>query len=113
MRFAFILQKSKTKIGKKKYTISKRPKSFPIGTIRSWGGIKYQKVSPIKWSAVTGQSGLNMAKMTSKDIKRLKKIKSYRGIRHNLGQPVRGQRTKSHFRTNRKKSGAVGVKPKK
>lgn len=78
MRFAFILQKSKTKIGKKKYTISKRPKSFPIGTIRSWGGIKYQKVSPIKWSAVAGQSGLNMAKMTSKDIKRLKKNKQLR-----------------------------------
>ncbi|MEK6835874.1 MAG: 30S ribosomal protein S13 [Nanoarchaeota archaeon] len=33
------------------------------------------------------------------DIKRLKKIKSYRGIRHALGQPVRGQRTRSHFRT--------------
>lgn len=41
------------------------------------------------------------------DIKRLKKIKSYRGLRHSLGQPVRGQRTRSHFRT----SGiAVGVK---
>ena len=33
------------------------------------------------------------------DIKRLKKIRSYRGIRHALGQPVRGQRTRSHFRT--------------
>lgn len=44
------------------------------------------------------------------DIKRLKKIKSYRGLRHSLGQPSRGQRTRSHFRT----SGiAVGVrKPK-
>ena len=44
------------------------------------------------------------------DIKRLKKIKSYRGVRHTLGQPVRGQRTKAHFRTNRKKTGAVGAK---
>ncbi len=44
------------------------------------------------------------------DIKRLKKIKSYKGIRHTLGLPVRGQRTKSHFRKNRKKSGAVGVR---
>ncbi|OIO43237.1 30S ribosomal protein S13 [Candidatus Pacearchaeota archaeon CG1_02_39_14] len=44
------------------------------------------------------------------DIKRLKKIKSYRGMRHSLKLPVRGQRTRSHFR----KSGiAVGVrKPK-
>jgi len=39
------------------------------------------------------------------DIKRLKKIKSYRGMRHALGQPVRGQRTRSHFRHGR----AVGV----
>ncbi|MBI2630477.1 30S ribosomal protein S13 [Candidatus Pacearchaeota archaeon] len=35
------------------------------------------------------------------DIKRIRKIKSYKGIRHILGQPVRGQRTKSHFRKNK------------
>jgi small subunit ribosomal protein S13 len=46
------------------------------------------------------------------DIKRLKKIKSYKGYRHTMGQPVRGQRTKSHFRTNRKKSSGVKVKKK-
>jgi ribosomal protein S13 len=39
------------------------------------------------------------------DIKRLKKIKAYKGVRHAAGQPVRGQRTKSHFRANKKKSG--------
>jgi small subunit ribosomal protein S13 len=44
------------------------------------------------------------------DIKRLRKIKSYKGVRHGMGLPVRGQRTKSHFRKNKKKSGAVGVK---
>ena len=44
------------------------------------------------------------------DIKKLKKMKAYKGIRHQLGQPVRGQRTKSHFRKERKRSGAVGVK---
>ena len=47
------------------------------------------------------------------DIKRLKKIKSYKGIRHQTGHPVRGQRTRSNFRTNRKKSGAVGVRKSK
>ncbi|MEM4181768.1 MAG: 30S ribosomal protein S13 [Candidatus Pacearchaeota archaeon] len=46
------------------------------------------------------------------DIKRMKKIKCYKGIRHSLGQPVRGQRTKSHFRKNKNKSGG-GVKRKK
>jgi len=45
------------------------------------------------------------------DLKRLKKIKSYRGIRHMLGQPVRGQRTKSNFRKNKGK--VQGVQRKK
>lgn len=44
------------------------------------------------------------------DIKRLKKIKSYRGIRHVAGLPTRGQRTRSNFRFNRKK--ASGIKKK-
>ncbi len=43
------------------------------------------------------------------DIKRLKEIKSYRGLRHALKLPVRGQRTRSHFRT---KGTAMGVKRK-
>lgn len=45
------------------------------------------------------------------DIKRLKKIKSYRGLRHTLKLPLRGQRTKAHFRSNRMKAG--GIKKKK
>lgn len=40
------------------------------------------------------------------DIKRLNEIKSYRGLRHAWGLPVRGQRTKS---THRGKGGVVGV----
>lgn len=46
------------------------------------------------------------------DIKRLKKIRSYRGIRHGMGLPVRGQRTKSNFRKNKGKS-SLGVVKKK
>ena len=44
------------------------------------------------------------------DIKRLKQIKNYRGIRHTLGLPVRGQRTKANFRKNRNRG--VGIKKK-
>ncbi|MFQ6021005.1 MAG: 30S ribosomal protein S13 [Candidatus Aenigmatarchaeota archaeon] len=43
------------------------------------------------------------------DIDILKKIRSYRGIRHELGLPVRGQRTRSSFR----KGAIVGVSRKK
>lgn len=51
------------------------------------------------------------------DIKRLKKIKAYRGMRHSFGLPVRGQRTKAHFRHGKaigvKKKGIVSAAPKK
>ena len=45
------------------------------------------------------------------DIKRLKKIKSYRGLRHAAGLPLRGQRTRSNFRSNRRKG--AGIRKKK
>jgi len=45
------------------------------------------------------------------DIKMMKKIKCYKGVRHGLGQPVRGQSTKSHFRKNKGK--VMGVSKKK
>lgn len=44
------------------------------------------------------------------DIKRLREIKSYKGIRHAAKLPVRGQRTRSHFRT---RGIAMGIKKKK
>ena len=51
--------------------------------------------------------GTDLELQTEFDIKRMKKIKSYRGVRHSAGQPVRGQRTKSHFRKNKAKSGGI------
>ncbi len=45
------------------------------------------------------------------DIKRLKKIKSYRGIRHGAGLTLRGQKTKGNFRRQKKKG--MGIKKKK
>lgn len=45
------------------------------------------------------------------DIKMLRKIKCYRGVRHSLGLPVRGQNTRSNFRRNKTKGKAsLGVK---
>ncbi len=43
------------------------------------------------------------------DLKRLRKIKSYRGLRLAHGLTVRGQKTRSHFRKGR----SVGVQKKK
>ncbi|MFH1249446.1 MAG: 30S ribosomal protein S13 [archaeon] len=46
------------------------------------------------------------------DIRNMKKIRSYKGWRHASGQPVRGQRTKSHFRTSGKSLGVHKTKSK-
>ncbi|MCX7955716.1 MAG: 30S ribosomal protein S13 [Patescibacteria group bacterium] len=45
----------------------------------------------------------------NENIKRLKEIGSYRGIRHIRNLPVRGQRTKSNARTKRGKRKTVGA----
>jgi len=42
------------------------------------------------------------------NIKRLKEIGSYRGIRHEKGLPVRGQRTRSNARTRKGRAIAIG-----
>ncbi len=43
------------------------------------------------------------------DIKRLKNINSYRGLRHAKNLPVRGQRTRSNARTKRGKRVTIGA----
>ena len=43
------------------------------------------------------------------DIKFMKRTKTYKGVRHMLGQPVRGQRTRSNFRVNKGKVMGVRV----
>jgi small subunit ribosomal protein S13 len=43
--------------------------------------------------------GTEMEMRTQEDINMLKKIRCYKGIRHEKGQKVRGQRTKAHGRS--------------
>lgn len=45
----------------------------------------------------------------NENVKRLREIGSYRGIRHIRGLPVDGQRTKSNARTKRGKRKTVGA----
>ena len=49
----------------------------------------------------------DLRRVVREDIQRLKKIGSYRGIRHMRGLPVRGQRTKTNARTRKGKKRAV------
>lgn len=55
-------------------------------------------------------TGNDLELRTEFDVKKLKKIKSYKGYRHMAGLPVRGQRTRGNFRKN--KSKGVGIKKK-
>jgi small subunit ribosomal protein S13 len=43
------------------------------------------------------------------NIRRLKEISSYRGLRHSKNLPVRGQRTRSNARTKRGKRVTIGA----
>ncbi|BBJ27207.1 MAG: 30S ribosomal protein S13 [Mesoaciditoga sp.] len=45
-----------------------------------------------------------------RNIKRLIETGSYRGLRHRLGLPVRGQRTRTNARTRKGPSHGVGAK---
>lgn len=50
----------------------------------------------------------DLKKEIRENIDRLKAIKAYRGIRHIVGLPVRGQRTKTNSRTRKGKRKTVG-----
>ncbi|HUD03429.1 MAG TPA: 30S ribosomal protein S13 [Patescibacteria group bacterium] len=54
-----------------------------------------------------------LQRKVSANIKRLKEIKSYRGLRHTNNLPSRGQRTKTNARTRRGKKTTVGGTAKK
>ncbi|MBL4577004.1 MAG: 30S ribosomal protein S13 [Flavobacteriales bacterium] len=49
---------------------------------------------------------------TQVDIKRLKDIGCYRGIRHRIGLPLRGQKTKNNARTRKGKKKTIANKKK-
>jgi small subunit ribosomal protein S13 len=54
-----------------------------------------------------------LQRMVSGNIKRLKDIRAYRGLRHAANLPSRGQRTKTNARTRRGRKVTVGGTAKK
>jgi len=57
-------------------------------------------------------SGADLKLRVDFDVKRLRKIRSYRGARHAMNLPVRGQRTRGNVRRNRKPSVAAAKRGK-
>jgi small subunit ribosomal protein S11 len=49
----------------------------------------------------------DLRKRVNQDIKRLMDINNYRGRRHKMGLPVRGQRTKTNARTRKGPRGSM------
>lgn len=54
-----------------------------------------------------------LQRVVTTNIKRLKDINAYRGLRHRANLPVRGQRTRTNARTRRGKKVTVGGTAKK
>lgn len=54
----------------------------------------------------------DLRRQVQNNIKRLVSIHSYRGLRHRLGLPVRGQRTRTNSRTRKGKRKTVANKKK-
>jgi small subunit ribosomal protein S13 len=55
----------------------------------------------------------DLQRIVANNIKRLKDINAYRGLRHKNGLPSRGQRTRTNARTRRGKKSTVGGTKKK
>jgi len=50
----------------------------------------------------------DLGRLVANNIKRLKDVNAYRGLRHKAGLPVRGQRTRTNARTRKGKAVAIG-----
>lgn len=93
-----------------------------IGDAKSLEVLKQANIDPEKrMKDVTAQEESRLREILEKmklegelrqikfrNIKRLQDIKCYRGVRHKLGLPVRGQRTRHNAHTRKGKNQAVG-----
>lgn len=50
----------------------------------------------------------DLRRLVTNNVKRIKEINSYKGLRHKAGLPVNGQRTRTNARTRKGKGVAVG-----
>lgn len=51
----------------------------------------------------------DLRKIVRENIQRLKRVGAYRGLRHHMGLPVRGQKTRTNARTRKGKRKTVGA----
>jgi small subunit ribosomal protein S13 len=78
--------------------------------VSEWNDDQTTKIRNIIGDSIKVEGALRSE--TQLNIKRLMDIGSYRGIRHRLGLPVRGQTTKNNARTRKGKKKTVANKKK-
>lgn len=66
----------------------------------------FEKIRKVISNSYKVEGDLRME--VSQNIKRMKEINAYRGLRHMKNLPVRGQRTKTNARTKRGKKVTIG-----
>lgn len=78
--------------------------------VQDWTDEQQTKIRQIINEELTVEGSLRSE--VQMNIKRLKDIGCYRGIRHRIGLPVRGQKTKNNSRTRKGKRKTVANKKK-
>lgn len=95
---------SKKVLSTAKVSIDTRVKDLSEADIASISGAISELQIPVEGE---------LRRMVSQNIRRLQDIRSYRGLRHKMGLPVRGQATKRNARTRKGKRKTVGGMKKK
>ena len=92
-------------------TILAAAKIEPTTRVKDLTEAEEQKIREIIDSEYTVEGDLQ--RLVTNNIKRLKDVNAYRGLRHKAGLPTRGQRTRTNARTRKGKAVAVGGAQKK
>lgn len=92
-------------------TILAAAKVEPTTRVKDLTEAEEQKIREIIDSEYTVEGDLQ--RLVTNNIKRLKDVNAYRGLRHKAGLPVNGQRTRTNARTRKGKAVAVGGTQKK
>ena len=92
-------------------TILAEAKIMPTTRVKDLTEAEEQKLRNIIDNNYVVESDLQ--RQVSNNIKRLKDVNAYRGLRHKAGLPVHGQRTRTNARTRKGKAVAVGGAQKK
>ena len=78
----------------------------PTTRVKDLTEAEEQKIRDIIDAEYTVEGDLQ--RLVTNNIKRLKDVNTYRGLRHKAGLPTRGQRTRTNARTRKGRAIAVG-----